>query len=473
VGTLVAPESEISAQLSADNVPAAELELVQYASVRDVLFEIAQGCYGLVTVRLPIAGLRFCSLASKRKARGETWGEALKPLNERMMLMPFFRSKSRVVRAAALFAVCAAMTGAATQLSASGAPTTLVPGDLLVATSTFQNDPNIVAGTTELPPGCNPSTTKPKPPDPCGTAVENGDYPLVFNNDTIDGSFGVTSKIVLDQLTPSGTPVSTIEVPNSTDPGVTSNSDQMVTSFSSKSELALNLSTEGKYLTFMGYNAAVDTADVSNANTPGQIDPTSVDPGAYYRVVAELGTDGAFHFTETNAYTGDNGRAAISNDAAGLFYAAGNAGNGQNPPAEGVVTGAGAQLIQPSTLPESAQNPPGSLLDTPPSYPTPVGSFNITQLGYPADKLSKDNNYRGMTVFNNVLYYTKGSGGNGIDTVYFVDTTGKACPSGGVGLPEPGAPLPTASDFSFVANLGGAKPTKRRSLVFHRRTCAS
>ncbi len=47
-----------------------------------------------------------------------------------------------------------------------------------------------------------------------------------------------------------------------------------------------------------------------------------------------------------------------------------------------------------------------------------------------------------MTIFNNVLYYTKGSGGNGVNTVYFVDTTGKACPKG-VGLPSPGAPLPT------------------------------
>jgi hypothetical protein len=46
-------------------------------------------------------------------------------------------------------------------------------------------------------------------------------------------------------------------------------------------------------------------------------------------------------------------------------------------------------------------------------------------------------------VFDNVVYYTKGSGGNGINTVYFVDTTGTACPNG-VGLPQPGAALPTS-----------------------------
>jgi hypothetical protein len=44
-----------------------------------------------------------------------------------------------------------------------------------------------------------------------------------------------------------------------------------------------------------------------------------------------------------------------------------------------------------------------------------------------------------------VLYYTKGSGGNGINTVYFVDPTGTVCTnSNGVGLPAAGATLPTA-----------------------------
>jgi hypothetical protein len=72
-----------------------------------------------------------------------------------------------------------------------------------------------------------------------------------------------------------------------------------------------------------------------------------------------------------------------------------------------------------------------------------VASFSVTLLGDTADKIGKDDNFRGMTVFNNVLYYTKGSGGNGVNTVYFVDTTGTACPKG-VGLPAAGAQLPTA-----------------------------
>jgi hypothetical protein len=42
-----------------------------------------------------------------------------------------------------------------------------------------------------------------------------------------------------------------------------------------------------------------------------------------------------------------------------------------------------------------------------------------------------------------VVYLTKGSGSNGVNTVYFIDTTGRACPDG-TGLPQPGAPLPAA-----------------------------
>jgi hypothetical protein len=84
-----------------------------------------------------------------------------------------------------------------------------------------------------------------------------------------------------------------------------------------------------------------------------------------------------------------------------------------------------------------------------PAQPTPVGSFNITELGDKSDKVGKDTNFRGLTVFNNVIYTTKGSGGNGINTVYFIDTTGnaangnpKACPAG-TGVPSASATLPT------------------------------
>jgi hypothetical protein len=323
--------------------------------------------------------------------------------------------------------LAAAATGASPAGAAGFGDGGLIPGDLLVSTSYYINDPNIVAGTTQLPPGCTTG---------CATAVANGNYPYVFNNDTVDGSFGVTSPLILLELSPHGFPQGIVPVPA----GV------MNTSFSSKSEGALNLSPDGKYVSFIDYISKPDTVDVSNSNTPGVIDPTNPVPGAYYRAVAQLSGDGRLSFTETNAYSGNNGRAAITANVGGTnyIYTAGNAGNGANPQPTGVVLGAGAQIMTPSTLP-LVQQTPGS--------PTPVGSFNVTQLGDKADKVGKDDNFRGMTIYNNVLYYTKGSGGNGVNTVYFLDTTGTACPSG-VGLPVPGASLPTTDLSSTLTSAG-------------------
>jgi hypothetical protein len=301
----------------------------------------------------------------------------------------------------------------------------LRPGNLLVSASVFKDDPSVVAGSTLLPPGCVTG---------CAVATASGSYPEVWNNDLVDESFGIASEIFLRQITPSGFPVSTIEVPNSAEHGFRPGEDEMVTSFSSKSELALNLSTGGRYVTFMGYLGSPDELDVSNSNTPAVVDPTNPDPAKNYRLVAEMDSHGKFHFTETNAYSGNNGRAAILNEEAQEIYTAGNAGNGGNPQPEGVVAGAGAQILKPSFESEMLQEP---------GFPTPLGSFSITQLGDKADKVGKDTNFRGLTVFDAVVYYTKGSGGNGVNTVYFVDTTGKACPTG-VGLPEPGATLPTS-----------------------------
>jgi hypothetical protein len=305
------------------------------------------------------------------------------------------------------------------------------PGNLVVSRSVYDNKASNVTVGEILPPGCASTTGG------CGAstgAPDNGTYPTVFNNDVYDSSFGITSKIFLDQITPFGFPINSLEVPNSSQHGITSTSDQLVTSFSSKSEIALHLSTDGKFLTFMGYVAPIDALDVSNSNTPGVVDVTNPVGQNVYRAVAVLDAFGHFHFTKTNAYSGNNGRSAILNnsDGANYYYTAGNAGNGANPQPEGVVLGAGAQFITPSLLPESQQAP---------GTPTPVANFSVTQVSEKADKLGKDDNFRGETIFNNVLYFTKGSGSNGINTVYFVDTTGTACPKG-TGLPAANATLP-------------------------------
>ncbi|WP_420971341.1 hypothetical protein [Bradyrhizobium sp. B120] len=311
------------------------------------------------------------------------------------------------------------------------------PGHLLLSRAVFVNNAvTITPGVTQLPPNCvSPN---------CVTATADGTYPTVFNNDGVDGSFGLTAKILLDELRLDGRHVQSLEVPNSAQRGVSQNKDQMVTSFSSKSELALNLSLDHRSVTFMGYLAPIGALDVSNSNTPDVIDPTNPVPGTYYRLVAEVDENGRFHFTKVNGYSGNNGRAAIFNDrhGAGVFYTAGNAGNGGNPQPAGVITGAGMQIAREADAPLARQADPGG--------PFPLGSFNITELGQKADKIGKDTNFRGLTVFNNVIYTTKGSGGNGVNTVYFIDTTGngspKACPNG-VGLPAPSASLPTTQIF--------------------------
>jgi hypothetical protein len=286
-----------------------------------------------------------------------------------------------------------------------------------------------------------PLPTAPLSGNPClPLAAADGSYPGVWANEVPDASFGVTSPIFLDQMTPDGVLLNSLEV----DPA------QIVTSFSSKSELALNLSTDRTKFTFMGYvGAATNLLDVSNANTVSPtagafstVDPTNPVTSSFNRAVAQLDSAGAVQITETTAYSGNNGRAALLNntDGALVYYTAGNAGNGANPQPAGIILGAGAQIISPGQSP--------SLL------PTPLGSFSITQLKnptppplfYKADKIGKDTNFRGLTTFGHVVYLSKGSGGNGINTVYFVDTTGQACPSvsatPGIGLPQNGVSLP-------------------------------
>jgi hypothetical protein len=337
-------------------------------------------------------------------------------------------------------------------ISNAYAGTLLTPGDLLVSTGVWTTNPSIVSGTTQLPPNCGGTTYTDAT---CATANAGGQYPQVFNNDAVDGSFGVSEPIVLDEVDPTtNAVVDTLTVPNSTQNGVTSGSDQLVTSFSSKSELAVNQSTDDQYATFMGYVAPAGSLDVSNADTPGALDLTNTDSQApTYRAVAQVDDNGNFTFTETSAYSGNNGRAAIEDPETGTIFMAGNGGNGSKPEPEGVVVGTGSQLIAPSSVSEAAQT---SGYGSNGSPLTPYGNFSAYgELGLTKDKTAaKDDNFRGMTIYNNVVYLSKGSGSNGVDTVYFVDTAGGACPSG-VGVPSPSATLPSLASWTAPTFYNG------------------
>jgi hypothetical protein len=329
---------------------------------------------------------------------------------------------------------------AQTSASAKANQPFFTPFNVVVSRSVYDNKASNVTVGQQLPPNC--ASTQAGCAGTSG-APYNGTYPYVFNNVLYDGSFGITSAIYLDEVNPYGALVHSLEVPNSSIAGVTKTSDQLVTSFSSKSEEALHLSLSGKVLSFIDYVAPVDRIDASNSNTPGAVDPTDPVGEDAYRAVGTVNVNGKFHFTETNAYSGNNGRSAILNDQDGydIFYTAGNAGNGSSPEPDGVILGAGAQIVDEVKAPEDSQSP---------GPPTPVGSFSVTELGDKADKIGKDDNFRGMTIYKDVVYFTKGSGGNGVNTIYFVDTTGSACPKG-VGLPSASAKLPTAA---IMANLG-------------------
>src|SRR5580700_9999556 len=68
------------------------------------------------------------------------------------------------------------------------------PGNLLLSKAVYNAHPTIIPGVTQLPPNCTTGN--------CVTAVADGTYPTVFNNAPVDGSFGVTTKAVLDELRP-------------------------------------------------------------------------------------------------------------------------------------------------------------------------------------------------------------------------------------------------------------------------------
>ena len=320
-----------------------------------------------------------------------------------------------------------------------------VPNSLVLSRSVYVGTASTVTIGETLPRGCaggpNGSTTVAVPTTtgsttpvtvPCGVATDNGEFPNlsdshnVWNNALSDGSFGVTSPIFLDNLAADGSLIRSLPIP----------SDQIVTSFTSKSELALNRSVDGKSITFMGYQGgpgcggfpvsptAPNLVDVSASSTPAICDPTSpvissfvstpVVPTAYYRAVAEVDSDGQLAITDGNAYSGDNGRAAIKGGN-GLYYMVGNDNSGNlakkqlttTPIGIDLVNATGAELLAPGQTP-----------------PAPPNIGMIGRLLFGTDKPGKDTNFRGMTIFQNTLYVTKGSGSNGINTVYQVGSTG-------------------------------------------------
>jgi hypothetical protein len=291
-------------------------------------------------------------------------------------------------------------------------------GDLIVSSSTY-SDPGFAAGLA-LPFNSSGTGTTSTASAVAGSAFcGNSTCSInVWNNSTPDANFGITSVVTLQNIN-----TSTGAVDNSVNiTQIAANAGiSLATSFSSKSELALNLTPDGTGVTFMAYNSGVGQLDISNSNTPGSIEPGNTDiQSATYRAVTQVNlANNSVLVTNTNAYNGNNGRAAIA-IGNGNYYTVGNAGNGSG--SAQTTANTGVQLVT-----AAATN--GGV-----GANAVVGQFNTTQVGNPADKSAKDNNYRGETVFNNTLYVTKGSGSNGVDTVYQVGTSG-TLPAAGTTTP--------------------------------------
>jgi hypothetical protein len=384
-----------------------------------------------------------------------------------------------------------------------------VPGSIVLSGTVYAGNANTVTPGEVLPHGClntgpvtspNPATVNvpllPANQTPtstttavtvtCGYASDNGEAPNlndnhnVWSNASTDGSFGVSSPVVLWNLSPHGDLLGTLHVP----------SHEIVTSFSSKSELALNRSADRRSLTFMGYRGgpgcpaltldpttniltqgtnvgpisptAPNLIDVSASSTPGLCDPTNPsvasyagapNPTAYYRSVAEVDAEGHISYTDGDAYSGDNSRAVVKADN-GLYYSVGNDNSGGLSKKQVPITQLGFNLSH-ST---------GAELFVPGAAPlVPPGNNMIAYFAFPGDKPGKDTNFRGITIFSDTLYVAKGSGGNGINTVYQLGTPGVLptpanAPAGGV-VKEPFAILPGfPTTNASTASPGGDYP---------------
>ena len=296
----------------------------------------------------------------------------------------------------ALTVSCSALALAAAANPARA--TDYIRGDsLLISTTTYQDTGAVaalVAGVSQLP-GANAGETS--------TAVSNGNLNTVWNNEVGDPSFGVTSAIGISDLSSKTGAVLASTILN---PSIVS------TSFSSKSELGLNLTktSSGYVATFMGYaGGGVGNLDVSNSDTTAFKDTTNpvtsfFAPGAnqtyaFNRSVVAFSANGSFTTTQTLAYGGNNGRSAVLAPN-GLYYTVGNSNNGSGTPTQ-LTTTTGLEVATPGTTPNSTMIDP-------------------TFKALTKDKAGKSSNFRGLTYYDGNLYFTKGSGSNGINTVYTV-----------------------------------------------------
>jgi len=296
-------------------------------------------------------------------------------------------SSSRAALRLGWLAGTALLAGAAAPAMATDSATSFIPNTLVVSRIVFNGDTNPArAGET---------------------------FPTIFNDPNVAG---IQGSIFLDSYTakPFGALLRSFPLT-----ALSAKGTIITTSFSSKSEGSLHRSVNGQFLTYMGYNGAVGAEGVSNSDTTNpaaQIVPPA--QPVTDRAVALVKFDGSFSVTPENfAFSGDNPRGVISIDGT-QFYMAGNADSTENKTTP--VTGPGLTI--------------GIRLGTPGSpASTQLGTYvAVDRPDESAKQHVKDNNWRGVEIFNGNLYVSKGSGGNGDDGVFQVQNgTKDGIPTGG------------------------------------------
>jgi hypothetical protein len=141
---------------------------------------------------------------------------------------------------------------------------------------------------------------------------------------------------------------------------------------------------------------------------------------AFRRTIVSVDEKGSITYTPTDDYGGNNGRSALMGSN-GLYYAVGNANNG-NAATFGPSNGTNPDVTETTGL-EVVNAINSSVVNVTIGSATSAEFDPLLQFTFPPakpDKPGKDNNYRGVTEFGGALYFTKGSGSNGIDTVYTV-----------------------------------------------------
>ncbi len=321
----------------------------------------------------------------------------------------------------------------ATPTPASADQQFLKHGSLVVSSSIYDNTQGPVA-TLKV------GSTLPNTATATTPAVADNNYVSVWANENVDASFGVTSAIQLTDIDLSnGKVFRSMQVPV----------DQVVTSFSSKSELGLHVLNNWPTVSvvFSGYAGAAATLnapnphavgvgllDASNSDAVAGQDPTNPvtfafgNTYAFRRTIVSVDEKANISYTPTDNYGGNNGRSALLGSN-GLYYMVGNANNGNaatfgsssNGTKPDVTETTGLEVVTPvrssvvnTTIASAASAQVDPLLQFQLNKPA-KGSTVLT-----LDKPGKDNNYRGVTEFGGALFFTKGSGSNGIDTVYTV-----------------------------------------------------